>query len=132
VLRERLLFKLEAMLEQLNADGIRCRTFTVMSGYRTPYYNSNLRNVRYSRHLWGDAADIFVDNDPSDNYIADLNGDGKRDQKDLDMLYHIVSELNERPSFEPFVGGLGRYESTKNHGPFIHVDARGTRATWGS
>jgi hypothetical protein len=29
------------------------------------------------------------------------------------------------------VGGLGIYRSTENHGPFVHVDVRGTIARWG-
>jgi uncharacterized protein YcbK (DUF882 family) len=32
-----------------------------MSGYRTPYYNGVLHDVRYSMHQFGGAADIFVD-----------------------------------------------------------------------
>lgn len=27
-------------------------------------------------------------------------------------------------------GGLGVYGSTSAHGPFVHVDVRGTRARW--
>ena len=60
-LRPRLLLKLEMMLEKVNAAGYRCDTFQVMSGYRTPHYNMAIGNVKYSRHVWGGAADIFVD-----------------------------------------------------------------------
>lgn len=129
VLRERLLFKLEYLLEQVNAEGIPAQSFTVMSGYRTPYYNAAIRNVRYSRHLWGDAADIFVD-DNGDSYMDDLNGDARSDSRDAEVLFNLVNRLAERPAFSPFLGGLGRYRPTENHGPFVHVDARGVKAKW--
>lgn len=131
VLRERLVLKLECLLEHVNKEGIPARTFSVMSGYRTPFYNRNLKNVKFSRHMWGDAADIFITNDPNDNYMADLNGDGKRDSKDAKILFRMVSELQDKPSFQEFVGGLGWYKPTSAHGPFVHVDARGTKAKWG-
>ncbi len=132
VLRERLVLKLEYMLEAVNAEGIPARTFTVMSGYRTPYYNTALNNVRYSRHMWGDAADIYINNDSRNDVMDDLNGDGKRDAKDAEMLYDIVDELKDNPAFKPYIGGLGWYKPTKMHGPFVHVDARGTPAHWNS
>jgi len=28
------------------------------------------------------------------------------------------------------VGGIGIYPATSAHGPFVHIDARGTRARW--
>ncbi len=49
-LRERLLLKLEYLLEKANESGYRCESFVVMSGYRTPHYNAAIGNVRYSRH----------------------------------------------------------------------------------
>ena len=47
------------ILQKVNERGYRCDTFHIMSGYRTPYYNGAIGNVRYSRHVWGGAADIF-------------------------------------------------------------------------
>lgn len=132
VLRERLILKLEYLLEHVNADGIPARTFSVMSGYRTPYYNKQLKNVKLSRHMWGDAADIYINNDPTVDAMDDLNGDGKRDAKDAELLYELVDELQDKPAFKQFVGGLGWYKPTSSHGPFIHVDARGTQAHWNS
>lgn len=58
VLHERLLLKLEYLLEQVQAAGYPAAAFHVMSGYRTPYYNKAIGNVQYSRHVWGAAADI--------------------------------------------------------------------------
>jgi hypothetical protein len=39
VLKTVLLLKLELILEKMNERGYPCETFSVMSGYRTPYYN---------------------------------------------------------------------------------------------
>jgi hypothetical protein len=131
VLRERLLLKLEVILEAVNAAGYVAETFHVMSGYRTPYYNELIGNVKYSRHLWGGAADIFVDEDPKDENMDDLNRDGVIDYRDAAVIYDIVDRLYGRPWYQPFVGGLARYRKTDAHGPFVHVDVRGYHARWG-
>jgi hypothetical protein len=131
VLRERLLFKLEFLLEKVNEEGLRCSTFHIMSGYRTPYYNQLIGNVQYSRHLWGGAADIFIDEDPEDGIMDDLNRDGKTGLKDAAVLYDIVDKMYGESFWECFVGGLGRYKETENHGPFVHVDVRGFCTRWG-
>jgi hypothetical protein len=50
VLRERLLLKLEMLLEEAARAGLPVTTFQIMSGYRTPYYNRSIGNeTRYSR-----------------------------------------------------------------------------------
>jgi hypothetical protein len=130
VLRERLLLKLERILEEFNRRGYCCQTLHIMSGYRTPYYNHLIGNVAYSRHLWGDAADFFIDQDPRDGMMDDLNGDGKINYRDATVLYEIIDEMSERPWYERFLGGLGWYRKTSSHGPFVHVDVRGYRARW--
>lgn len=132
VLRERLLMKLECALEIVNAEGHRCDTFHIMSGYRTPRYNRALGNVKYSQHLWGTAADIFIDESPKDGNMDDLNKDGKVDLLDAAVLYDILESMCSDPSNEFLAGGLARYRTTSSHGPFIHIDVRGYRARWGS
>jgi hypothetical protein len=131
ILREALLLKLEHLLEVVNERGYRCDTFHVMSGFRTPHYNAAIGNVRYSRHVWGGAADVFIDESPRDGVMDDLNGDGRIDQDDAAVLYEIIDGLYGRPWYSPFIGGLARYRPTRAHGPFVHVDVRGTRARWG-
>ena len=131
VLRERLLLKLERILEIVNAKGYRCDSLHVMSGFRTPSYNQAIGNVRYSRHVWGGAADIFIDQRPRDGVMDDLNGDGRIDRRDAQVLYDIV-DAEERLALHGFSGGLGRYRSTAAHGPFVHVDVRGFGARWGN
>ncbi len=131
VLRTRLLLKLETILEKVNEQGYACETLHVMSGYRTPYYNKVIGNVKYSRHLWGGAADIFIDKDPEDGMMDDLNQDGRVDYQDAAILYDIIDGMYGKSWYEIFKGGLGRYRKTRNHGPFVHVDVRGFRARWG-
>jgi len=58
VLKERLVLKLELILEAVNDAGYSCNTFHIMSGYRTPYYNKLIGNVKYSRHVWGGATGV--------------------------------------------------------------------------
>lgn len=131
VLRERLPLKLEALMQELNEKGVPCSSLAIMSGYRTPHYNRNLGNVRFSRHMWGDAADIFIDSEPGENYMADLNGDGKRDIRDGEMLFNTLDTIEKDPEFARYVGGLAKYKPTRSHGPFVHVDARGSAKRWG-
>jgi hypothetical protein len=131
VLRPLLLLKLEMMLEKINEAGYRCDTFHVMSGYRTPYYNHAIGNVKYSRHQWGGAADVFIDVDPEDGVMDDLDGNGTIDVRDARRMFDLVDELYGAPWYAPYVGGLGLYRTTTNHGPFVHVDVRGFRARWG-
>jgi hypothetical protein len=131
VLKERLLLKLELILEKTNEKGYHCRSFHIMSGYRTPYYNKLIGNVKYSRHLWGGAADVFIDENPGDGMMDDLNRDGHIDYRDAGILYDIIDQMHGRPWYEHFLGGLGRYKKTVDHGPFVHVDVRGFRARWG-
>lgn len=122
VLDERLLQQLEHLLAVANGAGLRASTFTVMSGYRTPAYNRALGNVPYSRHTWGAAADIFIDEN-GDGRMDDLNGDGKSDVRDAEVLYRLFDDAQER-------GGMGKYRPTSAHGPFVHVDIRDRRARW--
>jgi hypothetical protein len=131
VLKEQLLSKLELILEKVNEEGYRCEAFNIMSGYRTPYYNRAIGNVKYSRHLWGDAADIFIDENPKNGIMDDLNRDGRIDYRDAAILYNIIDGMYGKPWYRRFIGGLARYKKTTSHGPFVHVDVRGFRARWG-
>src|SRR5439155_3477693 len=111
VLRERLLTKLETVLGEINAAGIRVDTLHVMSAYRTPYYNHAIGDVPYSMHQWGRAADIYVD--PNDmNRMEDLNRDGQVDIRDAKFLYdEIEAWLSEKEGLTLQVG-MGFYPGT--------------------
>ena len=131
VLDERLVYLLEAIGRHLEARGWDAGDIFVMSGYRTPYYNRSIGNeTRYSRHLYGDAADIYVDED-GDGVMDDLDGDGRADLEDVRVLARVVERLSSSSWYRPFEGGLGFYRGNRAHGPFLHVDVRGHRARWG-
>ena len=125
----RLLIKLEALLVAVNEAGYPTASLTVMSGFRTPGYNRAIGNTTdYSRHLWGDAADVFVDTD-GDGQMDDVNRDGVSDVRDARWLAGVVEEMMAREG-SPRAGGLSVYRRNAAHGPFVHVDARGSRARW--
>jgi hypothetical protein len=130
VLKEQLTVKLELILDEINHKGHYANSLYIMSGYRTPYYNQKIGNVKYSRHVWGDAADIFVDESPRDGIMDDLNKDGKSNFRDSLYLYKMIDQLSTHPTQDPFTGGLGKYKANKHHGPFVHVDTRGYKARW--
>ena len=131
VLQPQLLLKLERMLEEVNAAGIRTDSFVIMSGFRTPWYNRSIGNrTNSSRHVYGGAADIFVDVNPRDGQMDDLNKDGKIDKEDADFLYDLIQSWTTEPWWEPLVGGLASYKANRAHGPFVHIDERGYPARW--
>lgn len=129
VLDPTVLNKLEMILERFNAAGYQARSFNVMSGYRTPHYNQAIGNVPLSRHVWGAAADVFVDED-GDGYMDDINGDGRRNIADITILYDLANGLADEEDYQVYLGGLGTYRKNSRHGPFLHVDVRGRRARW--
>jgi uncharacterized protein YcbK (DUF882 family) len=131
VVDTRLLDKLELVLADLQARGIRTRGVRVMSGFRTPQYNSGGGDPRgragLSRHMYGDAADIFIDSDGNGN-MDDLNRDGRVNIGDARVVEAAVDRVERaHPSL---IGGVGVYPGTSAHGPFTHIDTRGYRARW--
>ena len=129
VLEQRLLLKLETILERVNRMGFSTDTLHVMSAYRTPYYNHAIGDVKYSQHQWGSAADVYIDPHDKDR-MEDLNRDGRIDIADSKFLYDRIEEWFERKDLQKFEGGLGFYPATAAHPPFVHVDVRGTKARW--
>jgi hypothetical protein len=131
VLREELVDKLELIIDDLRDHGHRVDRLVVMSGFRTPEYNAQGvgrrgGRARDSRHQFGDAADIFVDN--GNGQMADLNGDGRVDSRDSRVLLEAVDRVEA--AHPELVGGAGIYRGTRAHGPFLHVDCRGEPARW--
>lgn len=125
----RLIDKLELVLQELNAMGVRAERMHVMSGFRTPQYNGPGGDGRaqLSRHTYGDAADVWVDNE-GDGYVSDLNGDGVRDVRDVELILYAVERVERR--YPELVGGAGVYNASGARSPFIHIDVRGTRSRW--
>jgi hypothetical protein len=131
VLDMRLVDKLELVIQELEDDGHVVERLRVMSGFRTPSYNATGGDPRgrasLSRHMYGDAADVFVDND-GDGRTDDLDGDGRVTIADAQVMARAAERVErEHPRL---VGGIGVYSATASHGPFMHVDTRGYRARW--
>jgi hypothetical protein len=131
VLSPRLIDKLELVMKDLQSRGITTKGVRVMSGFRTPQYNAGggetSGRADLSRHMYGDASDIYIDND-GNGVMDDLNRDGKVDINDS----RVILEAEERVerAYPELVGGGGLYRAASGHGPFIHIDTRGYRARW--
>ena len=126
---EKILVKLEAALAECRRRGLTKKRFSFVSGYRTPNYNEGIGNVSKSRHQYGDAADVFIDND-GDGYMDDLNHDGKLDIKDADVLADLVDKMDHSKTHAHLKGGLGRYNPKPGRTAFVHIDTRGSIARW--
>jgi uncharacterized protein YcbK (DUF882 family) len=61
--------------------------------------------------------------------MADLNDDGRIDARDAAVLAAAAERVERR--HPELVGGVGIYRANSAHGPFVHIDVRGTRARWG-
>jgi hypothetical protein len=131
VVDTKLIDKLELILSDLESRGINPRGIRVMSGFRTPQYNSGVGDTRgrasLSRHMYGDAADIFIDND-GNGAMDDLNKDRRVNIADAIVIREAATRVERaHPSL---IGGIGVYSATSAHGPFTHIDTRGYSARW--
>lgn len=130
VLRPKLIDKLELIGNALEQRGLSSKIH-IMSGFRTPQYNAQGvgegGRASFSRHTYGDAADVWVDGN-GDGQMDDLNRDGKVTVKDAQLLLAVAEEVEA--AHPELVGGLSAYRANSAHGPFVHVDARGSRARW--
>ncbi|HEX2121452.1 MAG TPA: D-Ala-D-Ala carboxypeptidase family metallohydrolase [Thermoanaerobaculia bacterium] len=133
ILRSEALVKLEVLQHELETNhGVDFTRFTVMSGYRTPYYNSRIGNeTGYSRHLYGDAMDIYIDEN-GDGNMDDVNRDGRIDTGDARFILRVAEQIDQSPEWNWLKGGAGVYHANSAHGPYIHIDARGYVARWGA
>jgi hypothetical protein len=133
ILRPEALVKLEILQHELETrHGLKFDRFTVMSGYRTPYYNARIGNeTSYSRHLYGDAMDIYIDQDRN-GHMDDVNRDGRVDAGDARFILRVAEEIDNSPKWGWLKGGAGVYHANSAHGPYLHVDARGYVARWGA
>lgn len=119
MLSPRLIEKLERIVDTLNDQGYSARSLRIMSGYRTPAYNSGIGNkTTLSRHTYGDAADVLAD---------DWDRDGAITRKDAQILYRVADKLDRGTDL---TGGLSLYQPNGSHGWFVHVDTRGKLARW--
>ena len=123
--------KLELVIDELERQGYHVGHLAIMSGFRTPRYNQvggeTSGRASLSRHMYGDATDVFVDND-RDGWTDDVNRDGLVDIRDAEVVARAAERAEAR--HPALVGGVGIYPANGVHGPFTHVDARGRRARW--
>jgi len=129
-LRPELIDKLAKLRERLRAKGIKVTRFWLTSAFRTPEYNHSIGGAAYSRHCYGDAVDLVIDED-GDKRMDDLNGDGRIDRKDGILIGNACRELELEGAVVP--GGIGVYEwdsddSVRCH---VHIDCRGYISRWG-
>ncbi len=131
LLKARLIDKLELIIDELEREGYPVEHMAIMSGFRTPHYNHGGGQAsgrgKLSRHMYGDATDVFVDNDRN-GWTDDVNADGRVDIRDAEVVARAAERVEAR--HPDLVGGIGVYAATSAHGPFTHVDARGRRARW--
>ena len=131
LLNPALLDKLELTIQELEAMGHPVRRVAIMSGFRTPGYNAHGGNTagraNLSRHMYGDASDVFVDNDGNGS-MDDLNHDGRLDARDAEVISQAAERVERK--YPSLVGGVGVYSACCGHGPFTHIDVRGYRARW--
>lgn len=95
---ERLCMQLEVLREHLGAP------ITVISGYRSPEFNTKIGGARRSQHMQATASDIKV------------KGVEPR------AVHRAILRLIKEGRMEQ--GGLGLYET------FVHYDVRGHKARW--
>ena len=129
-LRPELIEKLILLRERLRQKGVAVTRFGVTSAFRTPDYNRSIGGATFSRHCYGDAIDLYIDED-HDHKMDDLNGDGKIDRKDGLVIANACRELELEGKVVP--GGIGVYEwdgdeSVRSH---VHIDCRGYISRWG-
>jgi hypothetical protein len=131
VLDERIVDKLELIISELRAAGHRADGLVVLSGFRTPQFNSRGARSRQStdsRHQYGDAADVYVDAD-GNGMMDDLDRNGRVDHGDALVFAAMVERVERR--YPELVGGLGAYRAAPGQSLFLHVDVRGQRVRWG-
>jgi hypothetical protein len=129
VLDERLIYLLEAIGTHLEARGWDAGDLFIMSGYRTPFYNKQLDDTKYSLHQWGRAADIFPDKN-DDGMMDDFNNDKVINREDAVALAAMIEALAKTAELSSYIGGIGIYGANAAHGPFVHLDTRPWRARW--
>jgi len=129
IISPKLIYKLELIIQKMEANGVEVENLHVMSGYRTPHYNGSIGNGRNSRHIYGDAADIFLDND-NNQLMDDVNKDGKLTIEDARFLGAIADKIDNDPKHSWLKGGIGVYNGNGSHGVFVHIDTRGNIIRW--
>ncbi len=131
IVNEKLALKLEIVTRELKARGLMKTRLKFLSAFRPPARNTGAGQAEFSRHQYGCALDMYVDDTGSPNWMDDLDGDGKEELRDALLLYKLIDHMKNSGLFDDGLqGGLGAYPQNSVHGPFIHMDVRGSPARW--
>lgn len=129
VLDTRLVSKMELVLEEVAGYYPEARVIHCISGFRTPAYNESIGNeTGFSLHLYGAAADLWIESWPPNGLIDDLDRNKRIDVFDGEVIVQAARNLEARG--EVAVGGASAYRWIPTHGPFVHIDTRGSAAVW--
>lgn len=129
VLDMEMVHKLEMILEEVALVYPEARVINCISGFRTPAYNEAIGNeTGFSLHLYGQAADIWIEGWPPNGLIDDLDRNKRIDVLDGEVIVRAARFLEA--SGEVAVGGASAYRWIPTHGPFVHIDTRGSAAVW--
>lgn len=129
VLDLRLVYKLERVLEEVAKSYPEARDIHCISGFRTPAYNEEIGNeTGFSLHLYGAASDFWIEGWPANNLIDDLDRNKRIDVFDGELIVTAARRLEA--TGEVAVGGASAYRWITTHGPFVHLDTRGSAAVW--
>ena len=129
VLQLELVDKLEAVLEEVRTSYPEASKVHNISGFRTPIYNASIGNeTSFSQHLYGGAADVWIESFPANNLMDDIDRNKRVDVFDGEYLVELVRRVEARGDAR--VGGASAYRWNRAHGPFVHIDVRGSAARW--
>lgn len=109
---KRILYKTLDVIIELKENNYNYEAFIIKDGHRNPRYNVSKGGASKSRHMYGDAVDI---------YVGDVNKDGKYTKDDKDIIYKMLNK-----KIIAYNGGIGRYPGSR----VLHYDVRGYRARW--
>ena len=109
---KKLLYKTLDLLDELEKQGYDPYGYSVNHGHRHPKQNYEVNGALGSRHLYGEAIDL---------YIKDINKDGVADQTDKALVMDILEKKIIKDK-----GGIGRYPGSM----VIHYDTRGYKRRW--
>lgn len=124
-----LAWKLEAVLSSVRMHYPEARSIHIISGFRTPAYNAQIGNeTDTSLHLYGKAADFWIEGWPPNDLMDDVDRNKRIDVYDGEFVVDLVRALEA--AGEVPAGGASAYRWTEAHGPYVHVDTRGRPARW--
>jgi len=138
-LHPRLIDKLEILVDRIRAAVGPEANLVLLAGFRSPLHNEKVKRMeldttqtsRFSMHLYGRAADFFVDAD-GDGRMDDVDRDGTIGINDARYIRGIVDGIDAEhlPGTDSVLGGCGVYPrhditAREIQTPYVHVDVRG-------